>query len=84
MLPANNQYGDWPASGEIDLIESRGNLDLKDESGAQKGHTHGGTTLHWGPFFEANRYELTTGDVDSDFADNFHVFATEWTSEGIT
>ena len=25
MLPTDNQYGDWPASGEIDIMESRGN-----------------------------------------------------------
>ena len=25
MLPENNTYGAWPASGEIDIIEARGN-----------------------------------------------------------
>ena len=25
MLPVNNTYGPWPMSGEIDLMESRGN-----------------------------------------------------------
>ena len=25
MLPVNNTYGPWPLSGEIDLMESRGN-----------------------------------------------------------
>ncbi|KAI7513464.1 putative beta-1,3-glucan-binding protein, partial [Hortaea werneckii] len=25
MMPVNNTYGPWPASGEIDLMESRGN-----------------------------------------------------------
>ena len=25
LLPTNNQYGTWPASGEIDIMESRGN-----------------------------------------------------------
>ena len=24
LLPARNGYGEWPASGEIDLVESRG------------------------------------------------------------
>ena len=28
MMPARNAYGTWPASGEIDIVESRGNLDL--------------------------------------------------------
>lgn len=25
MMPQDNVYGDWPASGEIDIAESRGN-----------------------------------------------------------
>ena len=28
MLPAKSAYGQWPASGEIDIMESRGNSDL--------------------------------------------------------
>jgi len=26
MLPRHNEYGEWPASGEIDIMESRGNV----------------------------------------------------------
>ena len=26
MLPRYNEYGQWPASGEIDIMESRGNV----------------------------------------------------------
>jgi len=25
MMPENSVYGDWPASGEIDIVESKGN-----------------------------------------------------------
>ena len=28
MLPVKHAYGQWPASGEIDIMESRGNADL--------------------------------------------------------
>ena len=28
MLPVKQAYGGWPASGEIDIMESRGNLNL--------------------------------------------------------
>ena len=28
MLPAKSAYGQWPASGEIDIMESRGNNNL--------------------------------------------------------
>lgn len=29
MLPVWNSYGQWPASGEIDIVESRGNYCVK-------------------------------------------------------
>lgn len=46
MLPKHNEYGTWPASGEIDIMESRGNrLDY----GGEGGHDSFGSTLHWGP-----------------------------------
>ena len=58
---------------------------IADESGNQVGHTHGGATLHWGPFFEANQYERSTGSFDSaTLADDFHVYTCEWTETGIT
>ncbi len=28
MLPKQHVYGQWPASGEIDILECRGNLEL--------------------------------------------------------
>ena len=65
------------------MIESRGNLDMTDETGQQRGNTHGGVTLHWGPFFEQNKYELSTASTDTDFGDSFHTFALEWGPDNI-
>lgn len=45
MLPANSEFGGWPASGEIDIMESRGN----DASYASGGVNKFASTLHWGP-----------------------------------
>ena len=49
LLPAQNFYSEWPASGEIDIIESRGNDKLL--SGGPNGKDIGsksvGTTIHW-------------------------------------
>ena len=45
MLPADNSYGNWPASGEIDIMESRGN----GVNCAAGGHDTFGSTIHWGP-----------------------------------
>jgi hypothetical protein len=44
LLPKNNEYGNWPASGEIDILESRGN-DVNYPAG---GVNTFGSTLHWG------------------------------------
>lgn len=43
MLPKNAEYGNWPASGEIDIVESRGNPNCPN------GVHSFGSTLHWGP-----------------------------------
>ncbi|XP_072050510.1 beta-1,3-glucan-binding protein-like [Amphiura filiformis] len=84
LLPVNNVYGDWPASGEIDIVESRGNLDYKDWQGISLGVDHMGSTLHWGPFYPFNMYHLTTGlkhaPTGEDWATTFHKYVVEWTS----
>ena len=84
LLPRHHQYGDWPSSGEIDIVESRGNNDLTDEFGNQMGNSHAGQTLHWGPYFEQNQYQRTNGGTNDDFGDNFHMYQLEWTPEFIS
>ncbi|KAG0367746.1 concanavalin A-like lectin/glucanase domain-containing protein [Gamsiella multidivaricata] len=83
MLPAHYQYGGWPASGEIDLVESRGNG--PDYPGG--GYDKVASTLHWGPSFEFNRYQMTHAEYalpdGKSFADDFHVFTLDWRPEGI-
>jgi beta-glucanase (GH16 family) len=55
MLPKHNDFGPWPASGEIDIMESRGNgVDYP-----ANGNNWFGSTLHWGPNWDQNRYQLT-------------------------
>lgn len=46
MMPRHNYYGTWPASGEIDLVESRGNSRLV-QNGVNIGVEQAGSTLHW-------------------------------------
>lgn len=45
MLPVDDTYGPWPASGEIDIMESRGN----NRTYAQGGNNIASSALHWGP-----------------------------------
>jgi len=81
-LPENEEYGSWPASGEIDIMESRGN----DASCAAGGRNKFASTLHWGPNYDANRYELTTEQYThtSDLSDDFHTYGLLWTEDRIT
>jgi beta-glucanase (GH16 family) len=82
MLPENEAYGGWPASGEIDIMESRGN----DASCAAGGNNKFASTLHWGPAWDANGYEKTTQQFTSDesLADDFHIYGLLWTKDRIT
>ena len=68
MLPAQNRYGGWAASGEIDIMELVGH---------EPNTVHG--TLHYGSKWPKN---VRTGAPfvlpKGTFADDFHVFALEW------
>ncbi|KAJ3162245.1 hypothetical protein HDU88_006728 [Geranomyces variabilis] len=84
MLPTDGQYGMWPASGEIDIMESRGNAPT---AGPVKGSDSIGSTLHWGPSYDLNRFPLTHKEFTlpggKSFVDDFHTFGLEWTPDGI-
>lgn len=45
MLPVDDNYGPWPLSGEIDIMESRGN----NRTYGQGGNNIVSSALHWGP-----------------------------------
>ncbi|KAF8940282.1 hypothetical protein BGZ47_007804 [Haplosporangium gracile] len=83
MMPAHYNYGNWPASGEIDLVESRGNGPEYPGGGYDKV----ASTLHWGPSYEFNRFQMTHAEytlpTGQTFADEFHVFTLDWTPNGI-
>lgn len=83
FLPRYNQYGEWPASGEIDLMESRGN----DASYPGGGINQFGSTLHFGPHWPEDAFIKTheTYTLPSGtFADDFHIFGMIWNENGIT
>ncbi|KAG1765561.1 concanavalin A-like lectin/glucanase [Suillus occidentalis] len=103
MLPQGNSsdtstnqgtgvYGPWPVSGEIDIMEARGNL----PSYPAQGSNYVRSSLNYGPFAGgttpistgtstiANLLKSIYGWVSTkrgNFADGFHVYAFEWTSE---
>ncbi len=66
MLPTDWEYGGWPVSGEIDIMELVGH---------EPGRVYG--TLHYGAphQYTGDHYDLPAGET---FADNYHIFALEW------
>ncbi len=67
----NNEYGGWPANGEIDIMEAKGRLgnvvDTTLHFGAEGGHDYAG--------------KATTLSSDTD---EWHTYAVDWTADGIS
>ncbi|XP_071092065.1 beta-1,3-glucan-binding protein-like [Haliotis cracherodii] len=86
MLPPTRpwKYGGWPDSGEIDIMEARGNLDLKDSNGNDHGAQYLRSTLHWGVSDQhrSKGYgrKSAPGTV---WADDFHTYSADWTADHI-
>lgn len=67
MMPADDVYGGWAASGEIDIMESSNDMD----------YING--TIHFGGEWPDNVYSGgTLGPTSVDFSQDFHVYAVEW------
>lgn len=85
-MPRDNTYGiGWPVSGEIDIIESRGNKNFT-LSNFEIGSQQVASTLHWGPMSSHNRYLNTTWNKSSEqgFDEDFHIYELLWTPDNIT
>lgn len=73
MLPSDPQYGTWAASGEIDILESRG---------SQVDETVG--TIHFGGAWPNNTHLGKTWKLaGKNAAEAFHVYAIEWEKDEI-
>ena len=71
MLPTHAKYGKWPKSGEIDIVELRGQHPDKIIS-----------ALHYGQNYPNNKY--LTGEYqlkNGSFSDDFHVFSLLWDTD---
>ncbi len=66
MMPENSVYGNWPASGEIDIMEARG---------YQPHAVHG--TIHYG----GNGHKYSGGEYifpEGQSISQYHTYAVEW------
>lgn len=78
MLPVNDTYGPWPLSGEIDIMESRGNARSYPDQGID--YVRG--SLNWGPLSFLNAVYKTFGwwtQRRTDYGEGFHTYTLEWT-----
>lgn len=70
LLPQDNAYGVWAASGEIDIAEA---VNL----GAAGGNNIYGV-IHYGGPFPNNKQSGETYQVATDMTADFHTYALEW------
>ncbi len=68
MMPQDDVYGTWPASGEIDIMEMVGH---------EPNRTHG--TVHYGTAWNDHKYitKSTTAPTGT-LHDKFYVYSVEW------
>lgn len=70
LLPQDDAYGTWAASGEIDIMEA---INL---GGAGGNDVHG--TIHYGGEWPNNSFSGEHYTVPADATSEFHTYAIEW------
>jgi beta-glucanase (GH16 family) len=68
MLPSDNSYGTWPASGEIDIMEHVG-YDMN------KIHS----SVHTSAYNHTRGTQKTATKIIADASDSFHIYRVDWT-----
>lgn len=80
MLPRDRVYGEWPQSGEIDIVEGRGN----NHTYEQGGNNIVSSALHWGPNAANDawwRTNVKRNALHTTYASKFHTFGMEWSEK---
>lgn len=83
LLPQQYRYGEWPLSGEIDVMECRSNLQLKTSKGEDIGVNQYGSTVHFGLDRASDMWRLAhyPNRDDAGFHSRFHTYGLIWTPE---
>ena len=75
MMPQNSEYGDWPDSGEIDIMEN---------APASQGDNTVFSSLHAAGHYDANPKSIGRKNFKTDLFSDWHTFGIMWTEEKIT
>lgn len=78
-MPEDSVYGAWPASGEIDIAELRGN-----PWQYPLGRDAMLSTLHWGPSSNLDGYWSTYGTMfirRTDYSKGYHTYGLQWSKD---
>jgi len=88
LLPKDLTYGDWPASGEIDCLES-GGLNYPPSNPEAPNVYRVTSALHWGAYYPS-KWPLTHGShphqgapPSVDYSAAMHLYELEWTPDYI-
>ncbi|KAI0353342.1 concanavalin A-like lectin/glucanase [Trametes cingulata] len=80
MLPKDNKYGPWPLSGEIDIMEARGNA----PSYPGQGVNFVRSSLNYGVLQSVQTHLFGWwSQKQSSYDKEFHTYALEWTPDWI-
>ncbi|WP_299192274.1 glycoside hydrolase family 16 protein [uncultured Erythrobacter sp.] len=84
MMPADDHYGTWPLSGEIDILETVNIGADCDECEGDLGENRTVSALHFGDFAPNNAYVSQKTPLPSLAlpSDEYHVYSVEW-GEGL-
>ncbi len=82
MLPSDEHYGGWAASGEIDIMEAV-NLgsECKDCAGGIEDRVHG--TLHYGDKWPDNKHSGSEVSLSGSY-DDWHTYSLVWSAGVMT
>lgn len=68
LMPTDSVYGDWPKSGEIDIME---------HVGFDQDRVHG--TVHTEKYYWKNSNQKSGQIMGEKISDSFHTYSLEWT-----
>jgi beta-glucanase (GH16 family) len=76
MMPTGSKYGGWPKSGEIDIMESAGNVGCRNRN-----PSYFVSTLHFGSSSSTDMFGRASKSYNgADLSKAFHTYKLEWSA----